>query len=34
MQSGKEEIMEGVELPNQERIRTHGEKETSKYLGI
>ena len=26
--------MEGIELPNQERIRMIGEKETYKYLGI
>ena len=26
--------MEGIELPNQEKIRTLGEKETYKYLGI
>ena len=34
MKSGKPHIMEGVELPNQEVIRTFGEKETYKYLGI
>ena len=26
--------MEGIELPNQEKIRIPREKETSKYLGI
>ena len=34
MKSGKGYLMEGVELPNQVVIRTFGEKETSKYLGI
>ena len=29
-----EEITERTELPNQERIRTHREKENYKYLGI
>ena len=28
------EIMEGIEMSNQERIRTLGEKENYKYLGI
>ena len=32
MKIGKRHITEGVELPNQVVIRTHGEKET--YLGI
>ena len=27
-------MTEGIELPNQEKIRTYGEKETYKYLGI
>ena len=27
-------MTEGIELPNQEKIRTFGEKETYKYLGI
>ena len=26
--------MEGIELPNQKRIRMFGKKETYKYLGI
>ena len=26
--------MGGMKLPNQEKIRTLGEKETNKYLGI
>ena len=30
----KRQTMEGIELPNQERIRTFGEKENYKYLGI
>ena len=27
-------MTEGIELPNQEKIGTLGEKETYKYLGI
>ena len=27
-------MTEGIELPNQQKIRTHREKETYKYLGI
>ena len=34
MKSGKRHITEGIELPNQVVIRTLGEKETNKYLGI
>ena len=34
MKSGKQYITEGIELPNQLLIRTLGEKETYKYLGI
>ena len=34
MKSGKRHMTEGVELPNQVVIRTLGEKETYKYLGI
>ena len=34
MKSGKQHITEGVELLNQIVIRTLGEKETYKYLGI
>ena len=30
----KRETMEGIELPDQESIRTIGEKENCKYLGI
>ena len=34
MISEKRRMTEGMELPNQEKIRTLGEKETYKYLGI
>ena len=34
MKSGKRHLTDGVELPNQERIRTLGENETYKYMGI
>ena len=34
MRSGKGQLTGGIELPNQEKIRTLGEKETNKYLGI
>ena len=34
MKSGKQQITEGIELSNQEKIRTLGEKKTHKYLGI
>ena len=34
MKSGKRYTTEGVEQPNQEKIRTLEEKETYKYLGI
>ena len=34
MKSGKRQIMERIELPNKEKVRTLGEKETYKYLGI
>ena len=34
MKSRKRKIMEGIELPNQERIRTLRERENYKYLGI
>ena len=30
----KRQIREGIELPNQERIRMLGEKENHKFLGI
>ena len=31
---GKRHMTEGIELPNQEKIRTLGERETYKYLGV
>ena len=34
MKSGKRHVTEGFELSNQVLIRTFGEKETYKYLGI
>ena len=34
MKSGKRHMTDGIELPNQEKIRTLGENETYKYLGI
>ena len=34
MKSRKRQMKEGKELPNQDKIRTLGEKETYKYLGI
>ena len=34
MKSGKRHLTDGMELPNQNKIRTLGEKETYKYLGI
>ena len=34
MKSGKRQIMEGMELLNQERIRTLREKENYKFLRI
>ena len=34
MKSSKRHMMEGVELPNQVKIRTLGEKEIYKFLGI
>ena len=34
MKSGKRHMTEGMELPNQEKIRTPGKYETYKYLGI
>ena len=33
MKSGKRLMTDGIELPNQDRIRTLEEKETYKYLG-
>ena len=34
MKSGKRHLTDGIELPNQDKIRTLAEKETYKYLGI
>ena len=34
MRTGKRQMTERIELPNQEKIKTLGEKETYKYLGI
>ena len=34
MKSVKRHLTVGIELPNQEKIRTLGENETYKYLGI
>ena len=34
MKSGKQHLTDGMELPNQDKIRTLGEKETDKYLDI
>ena len=33
MKSGKRHVMEGIELPNEDKIKTLEEKETYKYLG-
>ena len=34
MKSDKRHRTDGIKLPNQDKIRTLGEKETYKYLGI
>ena len=34
MKSGKRYMTEGIEVPNQEKIRMLREKETNKYFGI
>ena len=34
MKSGKRHLTNGMELPNQDKIRTQGAKETNKYLDI
>ena len=34
MKSGKRHLTGGIELPNQDKIRTLAENETNKYLGI
>ena len=34
MKSGKRHLTDEIEIPNQDKIRTLGEKETYKYLSI
>ena len=34
MKSGKRQLVERIEQPNQEKIRTLGGNETYKYLGM
>ena len=34
MKSGEQHLTDGMEQPNQVKIRTHEVKETYKYLGI
>ena len=34
MKSGKRHTTDGIELPNQDKIRTLGENDAYKYLGI
>ena len=34
MKSGKRHLTDGMELPNQDNIRTLAENETYKYMGI
>ena len=34
MKSGKRHLTDGIELPNQDKIRTLAENDTYKYLGI
>ena len=34
MNSGKRDLTDGMELPSQDKIRTLGENENNKYLGI
>ncbi len=34
MKISKQYMTDGIELPNQDKIRTHGENEIYKYLGI
>ena len=34
MKSGKQQLTDGMEQPNQDKIRTLAENETYKYLGI
>ena len=34
MESGKRQLTDGMELPNNDKIKTLAETETYKYLGI
>ena len=34
MKNGKRRLNDGMELPNQDKIKTLAENETYKYLGI
>ena len=34
MKSGKRHRTDGIELPNQDKIRTLGENDANKYYGI
>ena len=34
MKSGRQHLTDGMELPNQDKIRILREKETYKYMGI
>ena len=34
MKNGKRQLTDGMVLPNQDKFRMLGEKETYKYLGI
>ena len=34
MKSSKQQLTDGMELPNQDKIKTLAENETYKYLGI
>ena len=34
MKSGKWHLTDGMEIPNEDNMRTHAENETYKYLGV
>ena len=34
MKSSKRQVTDGIKIPNRDKIRTLGENETYKYLGI
>ena len=34
MKSGKRQLTDGMELPNKDKIKTHAENKTYRYLGI